>query len=849
MAFLVGINMKSDNTICLVQSKVYSFKHPEILSSFLHDKDAKILWYSNDLSAYQKNLIDKNYHYSIKNSQLSPLDITTIILSDIYKKIKSILVTKDAINAVIAVPAIFPTQATKILVDSAKRAGFKEVKTIKEPMAILIQYFNRVAFYKQNGVFVTVSLSDNYLDIGVIEVTDNKYQTLYVGGALSLGGSDFTNVIIKMIEDEILNNELYGCLDLSCQKIEENSSLKKVFLSNERYQLVKQQIMWAAKRTLINLYQNSKATISLPDLYQLAEKSIDLKMEITLEDFKMNAGPMLYRYKQVLLQACQAIDEKKKIVRVIASGDSIILSMLKNIIYDVFKQEPYSYSYMQEIANGALLWAEQANVIRLINKLPYHIGIDYGDTMRPLIEKGSTYPPKISETRYYAKLNQEQTSISFSIYEGNILNNLSDSRNYLLDSFKISDLQPLSSDQAAVSLTLSIDEDGILHIDAQDLYDNTNAYHNIKEKVEINNTYVMTFGMNRNLIGKIENNQFKPVRYNSLINYGDHSAEFYSRIKITTHGVVVGNGAKNTDEGIYIDDVGDVFKNYNYCLYNLNNGIYRVHDVIKQYFAYIKKELVVHKDVDKPMVLVVPYNYTVKEKKELLDILLSLSYQVRQLVEEPVAGYLGYLNQINQDIKDQDYIMFIKIEDKLVQVSIFNVSYQNSTVVYNLINKVEKKDFDFVNLLRTYFVNVMNIADYSKLSNADKESLDNAINDLIIDFKNRKNNRSTLYIGLLDAEVEYETEFSKVEFNKLLEDMGIFKDIDNIIMDILKQSSQVPQIDHLIYVGNVSTVFGIQEKINSYLNIDQKIMINVNEMLCLGGALGSTIEYKINSSE
>ena len=850
MAFLVGINMKSDTTICLLLSssiKFYSFKHDEILSAYLNDINAKTMWYNNDLSSYQRNLADKNYYYSLKNSQLSPSDITTIILSGIYNKLKTIMATKDDVGAVITVPATFFSLATLVLITSAKRAGFTEVKVVKEPMAILIQYFNRVEFHKQDGIFVTVAFSDNYLDLGVIEVTGNNYQTLEIGGDQTLGSNDFIRVIIKMIEDEIFNNELYGCLDLSWQKIDENSILQKIFGTNERYWLVKQRIMQAAKQAMYNLRYDTKAIINLPALYQMDEKSIDFAIEITLDDFKMNVSPLLYRFKQALLQIHKAID--KKIVKVIASGDLVNLSIIKDIIADVFKQEIYSYSYMQEIANGAALLGEQANKINLINKLPYHIGVGYGNTIYPLLEKGSIYPPEIVKTKYYAKLTPAQTSLYCSSFEGNILNNLNDKRNLEVASFKIGNLKSLPIKQAVVSLMLSVDEAGVLHIDAHNLFDRTNSYHNIKEKADINGTYVMTFGMSRNLIGNIENDQFKPIRYNSLINYGDYSAEFYSRIKITNHDVVVGNGVKNIDKGIYIDDVGAIFHNYIHSLYYLSNEIYTGLDIVKQYFDYIKAELVTHQVIDKAMVLVVPYDYTSKEKKLLIDILNSLSYQVRQLVEEPVAGYLGYLNQSKQNIKEQDCFMFIKIEDKLVQVSIFNVHYQNAKVEFELVNEVVKKDFNFNNLLRAYFVKAMKIENYASLSNGYKELLDNAIDDLILDCKNRKNDRSILYIGLLDAEVEYEEEFSKVTFNKLLEDLGVFKYLDNIIMDNLRQSNLLLPINCLIYAGNISNIYGIQEKINSYLNINQEIMVNVNELLCLGGALGSTIEYKINNKE
>ena len=364
--------------------------------------------------------------------------------------------------------------------------------------------------------------------------------------------------------------------------------------------------------------------------------------------------------------------------------------------------------------------------------------------------------------------------------------------------------------------------------------------------------YAMTFGSVYNLIGEMDDKQFKPKKYNTLIKYGDASAKFYSRIKITDKDIVVGNSATNNGQNeIYISNVGQAFKDDVEKKYTINNKKYTINDIVIEYFKYIKKELDNHQQNDpvNSMTLIVPYEYSQTRKQELKNILTSISFRVDQILEEPIASYLGYLNQSKQNIKEQDCFMFIKIEDKLVQVSIFNVHYQNAKVEFELVNEVVKKDFNFNNLLRAYFVKAMKIENYASLSNGDKELLDNAIDDLILDCKNRKNDRSILYIGLLDAEVEYEEEFSKVTFNKLLEDLGVFKYLDNIIMDNLRQSNLLLPINCLIYAGNISNIYGIQEKINSYLNIDQEIMVNVNELLCLGGALGSTIEYKINNKE
>ena len=73
--------------------------------------------------------------------------------------------------------------------------------------------------------------------------------------------------------------------------------------------------------------------------------------------------------------------------------------------------------------------------------------------------------------------------------------------------------------------------------------------------------YAMTFGSVYNLIGEMDDKQFKPKKYNTLIKYGDASAKFYSRIKITDKDIVVGNSATNNGQNeIYISNVGQAFK-------------------------------------------------------------------------------------------------------------------------------------------------------------------------------------------------------------------------------------------------------------------------------------------------
>ena len=146
--------------------------------------------------------------------------------------------------------------------------------------------------------------------------------------------------------------------------------------------------------------------------------------------------------------------------------------------------------------------------------------------------------------------------------------------------------------------------------------------------------YAMTFGSAFNLIGELDGNQFKPKKYNTLIKYGDASARFYSRIKITDKDTVVGNSATgNSQDEIYINNVGQAFKDDIDKTYQINNKKYTMKDIVKEYFMYIKKELDNHQQNDPidSMTLIVPYEYSETRKQELKNILKSISFRVDQI--------------------------------------------------------------------------------------------------------------------------------------------------------------------------------------------------------------------------
>ena len=362
--------------------------------------------------------------------------------------------------------------------------------------------------------------------------------------------------------------------------------------------------------------------------------------------------------------------------------------------------------------------------------------------------------------------------------------------------------------------------------------------------------YAMTFGSVYNLIGEMDDKQFKPKKYNTLIKYGDASAKFYSRIKITDKDIVVGNSATNNGQNeIYISNVGQAFKDDVEKKYTINNKKYTINDIVIEYFKYIKKELDNHQQNDpvNSMTLIVPYEYSQTRKQELKNILTSISFRVDQILEEPIASYLGYLKHTNQKIKNKDSFMLISIEDDNIKVKIFDIEYQNEQLIFKLDGNSFNTSFSFFNTLRKYFLEIMNVnVSYNKLSSTDQDLLDTGINDLLKDFDSRKNDQANLYIGLSDIGAEYDNDFSKDMIIELFEKTGVMKNIYQTIDECIDQSHKTrSDINKIIYTGNISTIFGIQEKINRDFNLKQDLMLDIDELTCLGGVSNDNLTYKI----
>ncbi|WP_343283911.1 Hsp70 family protein [Erysipelatoclostridium sp. An173] len=103
-----------------------------------------------------------------------------------------------------------------------------------------------------------------------------------------------------------------------------------------------------------------------------------------------------------------------------------------------------------------------------------------------MIEQGTKYPPTVKKTGHYTTTEDNQTAISFDVYEGNQLSNAKDPENKKIYHFRISGLKPMPARKAKVDVTFTLNEEGMLYIHAEDLDGVAPSYDNRDNPVNWN---------------------------------------------------------------------------------------------------------------------------------------------------------------------------------------------------------------------------------------------------------------------------------------------------------------------------------------------------------------------------
>lgn len=360
--------------------------------------------------------------------QVNSVILSALILNQ-FKKRADIVAKElgiDSIHdAVITVPAYFTSEQRAATKNAGRLAGLNVLRIINEPTAAAISYAHEKGV---EGNILVYDLGGGTFDVTVMEVTDHHYNILATDGNHRLGGLDFDNRLVMLIEKRL---EEQG-MDLSSLSPKEKIQL--------RYQAEKIKIALSLDQTTFYETFTEQGEfgfeITREDFYQAVFDLIK-DTQIKVQNTMVAAGLTWEALDHVLLvggstrmpivrQMIEEISHKKPRYEInpdtiVAEGASIIADLIVN------DKVSFNESAGGETTNSDRVIVQDVTsqgIGMLLRKSPYQTYDFVGDFFNRVVVEKNTLIPAVKNHDIYA-VADGQNNFRLRITEGNYANPMS----------------------------------------------------------------------------------------------------------------------------------------------------------------------------------------------------------------------------------------------------------------------------------------------------------------------------------------------------------------------------------------------------------------------------------------
>ncbi len=160
----------------------------EAVNSRLLNAQRSIRW-------IKRHMGDANYRKTIDGKDWTPVELSALIL----KKLKEECASEhgEICDAVISVPAHFDEVRRKATMDAGTAAGLKVVGIVNEPVAAALYY---ATTRDVSGKVLVYDLGGGTFDVTIMDVKGHQMQIVCSQGDHALGGADFDQKILEIME-------------------------------------------------------------------------------------------------------------------------------------------------------------------------------------------------------------------------------------------------------------------------------------------------------------------------------------------------------------------------------------------------------------------------------------------------------------------------------------------------------------------------------------------------------------------------------------------------------------------------------------------------------------------------
>jgi molecular chaperone DnaK len=279
----------------------------------------------------KKHMDDPSHVVEIDDEKWTPTEISALFLSKLRKDCSRLIGEID--DVVITVPANFNELARRATVTAGRLAGLNVKRIVNEPTAAALYYAHTQSV---QGRILVYDLGGGTLDITVLDVRGDSVDILLSEGARHLGGSDFDEALIKVIEEEYRDQNGRDLLLDETQR-------RRLLATTEE-----------TKKRLSKLNQVSE---------KIATEDAGLaEVELSRKGFEAAIRGLLIRTEMLVEQALNNLGVGiETIDSVVLVGGSTRIPKVQEILARQFGREPVSCGNVDEcVALGAALFARRS---------------------------------------------------------------------------------------------------------------------------------------------------------------------------------------------------------------------------------------------------------------------------------------------------------------------------------------------------------------------------------------------------------------------------------------------------------------------------------------------------------